>query len=396
MRLLVALLIILILAASLGAFVPRATAVSEGLLSVAGTRIVNPAGAPVFLRGVNYVGYESEDSSPVLHSESAYLLFAKVGFNVVRLPISWARLEPSPGKFNEQYLTTFVDNDVRWAKKYGLYVVLDMHQLYWGSRFGGSGIPEWLVNKYPATDEGMRRAVTDFWTQTAIQQHLVDVWTKIAHRYVNETTIAGYDILNEPWVYTSINPNLTASDVNSFYVRAIESIRSVDRNHIIFLEPSNMPPSEFPLKDKIVWSPHFYALSFAPNYDTSKANQLEADVAAKSQRFVADIGGPMWIGEFGAFMKDGTSEVWLRDSVRTFAKYEVGWAWWAFSGMGDRLPSPLYQTPSSSATSEGQQSTVDGMSVLLNLDVIGTLVIMSLVLVDLALLAGVLRRRRTR
>lgn len=55
----------------------------------------------------------------------------------------------------------------------------------------------------------------------------------------------------------------------------------------------------------------------------------------------------MWIGEFGAFMSDGSSQVWLRDAVRIFSKYQIGWAWWAFDSSDRGLPSPLYITEES-------------------------------------------------
>ena len=317
--------------------------VSEGLLSVRGTWIVNPLGGKVFLRGVNYEGYELDYPLVKTHTEAAYRTFAELGFNVVRLPVAWGNLEPYPGTFREQYLTNFVDQDVRWAKEYGIYIVLDMHQLYWGERWGGYGIPDWVTTGYPATDEGMRQAVTDFWTQDTLQSHLIDVWKGVANRYANETTIAGYDILNEPWVYTSIE-NLNASYVNAFYLKVIKAIRAVDSSHIIILEPANLIPSQFPVKQNIVWSPHFYTLSFAEGYQESDASLLEADLSAKYQKFVVEFGSPMWIGEFGAFMNDGTQNSWIRDALKVFDKYGIGWAWWAFNGTVG-VPLQLYTNP---------------------------------------------------
>jgi endoglycosylceramidase len=324
---------------------------------VRGTSIVNPMGGKVILRGVNYEGYELEYPLIETHSETAYRIFAQLGFNVVRLPIAWGNLEPSPGAFQEQYLTNYVDQDVRWAKKYGIYIVLDMHQLYWGKRWGGYGIPDWVTAGYPATDEGMRQAVTNFWTQDALQSHLIDVWKRVADRYSNETTIAGYDILNEPWVYTSIQ-NLNASYVDDFYMKAIKAIRVADPSHIIILEPANMISSQFPIKQNIVWSPHFYTLSFAESYQESDARLLDADLAAKYQKFVVEFGSPMWIGEFGAFMKDGTQDSWVRDALNAFDKYGVGWAWWAFNGTVG-VPLPLYTKPQEQTATEIHISIID-------------------------------------
>jgi hypothetical protein len=177
----------------------------------------------------------------------------------------------------------------------------------------------------------MLQAVSEFWNSTALQDHLSNVWTKVALRYAKEPTIAGYDLLNEPSIYSSVIPNLNASHLESFYVKVIESIRAVDPNHVIFLEPANMQSGNFPIKDNIVWSPHFYPLSFANRYDPQNITVLRADLEAKYQKFVLEMGSPMWVGEFAAFMQDASSVRWLRDAVTLFGEYHVGWAWWAYS-----------------------------------------------------------------
>jgi endoglycosylceramidase len=248
--------------------------------------------------------------------------------------------------FYEPYLAYYVDRDVRWAKKYGLYIVLDMHQDNWATKFGGGGAPDWAVQKYPPTESGMRQAVSDFWNSSTLQDHLITVWTKIAKRYANEPTVAGYDIVNEPWIYRSINQNLNASHVDAFCAKAIPAIRRVDVNHLIFLEPANLHTPTFPLKDNIVWAPHFYQLSFAVKYYPANITVFEADFVAKYRRFVLDMGGPMWVGEFGAFMRDSaSSHRWLQDAIRIFDRYQVGWAWWAFCQTGDQsIPSILSVT----------------------------------------------------
>ena len=120
-------------------------------------------------------------------------------------------------------------------------------------------------------------------------------------------------------------------------MKVIKSIRTVDSNHMIFLEPANMHTSTFPLKENIVWSPHYYPLSFAPKYYPQNITILEADLAAKYKTFVLEMGSPVWIGEFGAFMKDPSSTLSLQDAVKLFAKYQVGWAYWAFHGSSESL-----------------------------------------------------------
>ncbi len=333
----------LILAPSLSAY-----GKTQGFLSVRGTWIVNGDKQVIILRGVNYPGYEDSDpySCPVMHCEADYARFAQVGFNVVRLPISWAMLEPLPGAFDISYLTSYVNRDIQWAKKYGLYVVLDMHQYKWAARFHGCGAPDWTVRQYPATETGMRMAISHFWTNNTLQDHLVKVWTNLAHVYANETTIAGYDIVNEPWVYTSVIPYLNATYVDMFNLKVAKSIRTVDPNHIIFLEPANMNTFKFPLRDNIVWSPHFYALSFGSHYSHDDQKKLEADLAAKYKKYVVELGSPMWIGEFGAFMADeDCRNCWAQDAIGLFNKYQIGWTWWAFHrNEGSSIPICLSQS----------------------------------------------------
>jgi len=313
------------------------SSMAPGFLSTKGTWIVDPNGKTIFLRGVNFPGYTKPRMT--MHSEADYRELARLGFNVVRLPVSWENFEPTVGKFEMSYLAHYVAKDVQWAKRYGLYIVLDMHQFKWARRFAdnGGGIPEWAVRQYAPSEAGMLQAISNFWANSSLQDHLINVWFRIAQYFANESAIAGYDILNEPQHLMAPTP------VEQFYIRTISAIRSVDPNHIIILEPANVyiDPSKFPMRDNIVWSPHFYPLSFFPTYMHENIAVLRADIEHKSKRYL-DAGVPLWIGEFGAFMKDGTAQNWLQDAKGLFEEYQVGWAWWAYYGNAPQsVPSAL-------------------------------------------------------
>jgi endoglycosylceramidase len=337
----IAVLILVVVEGSV--LVPGASGASSLLLlSTNGTSIVDSTGRIVILRGVNYPGYEQDH--PELHNSAAYkILRTGFGFNVVRLPISWANLEPQQGAFNSTYLSSFVDQDVQWASSAGVYVVLDMHQSNWAQRFGGSGAPDWAVQDYPANETGMRMAVSEFWANTVLQDHLVQVWVKIAEHFANNPTIAGYDLLNEPWIYTSVIAQLNGTALDAFYARAVQAIRAVDNNHIIFLEPANMNTFNPPTRANIVWSPHFYQLSFSHEYDAQDFTVLERAFLAQRDKYANDSGVPMWIGEFGSFMPDNSSRTtWTQDALTLFNRYQVGWAWWAYDGKYTSIPDQLY------------------------------------------------------
>jgi aryl-phospho-beta-D-glucosidase BglC (GH1 family) len=313
---------------------------AQGFLSTQGTSIIDSSGHEIVLRGVNYPGYQGGDPQP--HNPYAYYNFAQSGFNVVRLPISWANLEPRPGIFDMSYLTSFVDQDVRWAKAAGIYVILDMHQIYWAEKFGGYGAPAWTVQAYAPDEVGMREAVSDFWANMSLQEHFLSVWTMIAQHYANETAIAGYDILNEPFIYTSVLPGLNATYVDAFYGKAIQAIRNVDTSHLIILEPANLDDFKLPPTTNLVWSPHFYQLAFVNKYYPQNYTLLESDIETKYMTFVVNLKEPMWIGEFGSSIPDSTSSAtWTQDVVSLLNQYQIGWAWWAYYGS---VPTQLYTT----------------------------------------------------
>jgi endoglucanase len=62
------------------------------------------------------------------------------------------------------------------------------------------------------------------------QDRLAALWKAIARRYQNETQIAGYDLLNEP------TPSVSVSLWKNLAQRIIDSIRTVDKQHLVIAE----------------------------------------------------------------------------------------------------------------------------------------------------------------
>jgi aryl-phospho-beta-D-glucosidase BglC (GH1 family) len=156
-------------------------------------------------------------------------------------------------------------------------------EVEWSPHFGGNGVPVWLVGGYPQTDEGRVRAVNDFWlgkgpngTQTSeanpsMMNRYIDMWVYVASRYANESTIAAYDLFNEPYAAPGLISYEEEPDyIFPFIEKLIDSIRKVDSRHILIYEPIGgykIRNTWCLNRSNIVFSFHFYPeYSFYPEY----------------------------------------------------------------------------------------------------------------------------------
>jgi endoglycosylceramidase len=195
---------------------------TDSFISIEGQKFVDANGRQIIFNGINYISKSPAEKyirgiEPELFTE-----FKSWGFNCIRFGIIWSGLEPEPGKYNEEYLAE-IDKRIQWATDNGIYVFLDMHQDLYGSKFS-DGAPEWAT-----LDEGLphytgavwsdsylispavQTAFDNFWKNTpasdgiGIQDHYANLWKLLAKRYANNTTVIGYDIMNEPFMGTSAN-----------------------------------------------------------------------------------------------------------------------------------------------------------------------------------------------
>ena len=99
--------------------------------------IFNEAGARVLLSGVNVNGLgeyfqANPDFAPTVPLGSDdFEQIAALGFNSVRLIVSWSALEPTRGAYDTAYVDR-IREAVDQAADNGLYTVLDMHQDAYG------------------------------------------------------------------------------------------------------------------------------------------------------------------------------------------------------------------------------------------------------------------------
>jgi endoglycosylceramidase len=298
---------------------PTATENDLQWLHVDGSSIAREDDAIVILRGVNVP--QLGRSGPALSRYSAYLDEARsMGFNVIRLPVSWAELEPSSGRFSAAYLDA-IKNIVDLAAENGMYVVVDMHQLKM------DGFPTWVVPRLKTSD----RAAAVFWRNSALQQELVKTWETLASLLKDRSAVAGYDLLNEPYGGTIMWQDF-APILNELYSKLISGIRSVDDRHIIFFEPTEgvcILGEHIALRPKgmnLAFSPHFY-VSGSAEYLNNVAQQLY-NLTVSTWKI------PLWIGEFGGLSIDLADIETLHSlavTLELFDRYALGWAYWSLA-----------------------------------------------------------------
>jgi hypothetical protein len=328
-------------------------------------------GRRVLLRGVNVnqlIDYYLRDPAVPATQKPVDDDFAKIasyGFNVVRLGMSWSRLEPTRGQFDQGYLDE-VKAAVASAKAHGLYTVLDMHEDAWGNALaapdercsggtspttGWDGAPAWATVtdgarhcQFMARDlaPAVATAYSNFYTdRDGVQTELVRTWATVAKAFANEPAVAGYDLLNEPGIGAT-PPVSSALLLGRYYDAAITAIRdgeSAGFAHLIFFEPSVLwsglgfdvtPPPGFTSDAQLVFAPHPYSESITMDQSLGLTIASIERNLAMSAEAAKSYGAALWLGEWGWFGKPSEDRAKVQRFVAAQDRLGVGGAFWVW------------------------------------------------------------------
>ncbi|MHA3019157.1 cellulase family glycosylhydrolase [Mycobacterium sp. BMJ-28] len=349
-----------------GHFGASTTATASGGTGVSstGTWITNGDGQVVILHGVNQVyKLAPYDPSVIGFSEDDAEFLAANGFNVVRLGVIWAGVEPQPGVYDTAYLAS-LKQTVDMLAAHGIYTLLDMHQDSYGGAFAGEGAPDWATQTggLPNHDFGfptnyylnlaMNHAWTQFWNNAdspagmGLQDSYAQMWENVASYFSGNTAVIGYDVMNEPFPGFSWLPTLLGStffghqQLTPFYNQVISAIRAVDPSTPVYIEPANPAVSEIP---DILGLPVSLGAVDDPNvvlafHDYCGGSSLSAlcgfiakALATGAHRYSVQHGIPAFMNEFGATSATGD----LTAQMRAGDRYLMSWAVWAYTGKGD-------------------------------------------------------------
>ncbi|HEY7926945.1 MAG TPA: cellulase family glycosylhydrolase [Candidatus Dormibacteraeota bacterium] len=312
-------------------------------LSVRDRRIVDESGRTVLLRGFNTSTLlESTVLRSPLDDEDAAMMESD-GFDVVRVAVSWGRMEPQRGQWDQGYLQSIADT-VRMLTDHHLYVVLDMHFLDWSSSFGGSGAPAW-ANLPLAPDlhigalgdwqrhlsPAVNAANTYFWVSPDWQADFMRAWQLLAQRFRGDSGVAGYDIYNEPHAIPLPPVRFEKDFMWPLYAHTIDAIAAVDPNHLFIVEGQLLSTFGTAIvhlvAPNLVYSPHEYTGSLVPPTFDGNPQPLH-DHIRQSVDEATRVPGALWIGEWGMGADQALATTWVDDAVATFTAAGAGWAWW--------------------------------------------------------------------
>ena len=230
---------------------------------------------------------------------------ASTGANTIRLPFHYKLFtdEDYMGLSAAQDGFERVDSLVCWCRDNGLYLILDMHDAPGGQT--GDNIDD--SYGYPWLFESERS-----------QQLFCDIWRSIAERYKDETTILGYELINEPIAPYFENMEELNGKLEALHKRAVKAIREVDTNHIILLGGAQWngnfkPFSDWKYDDKIMYTCHRYG-----GDPTKAAIQEIIDFRDK-----VDL--PMYMGEIGH-----NTDEWQAAFCKTMRENNIGYTFWPY------------------------------------------------------------------
>lgn len=253
---------------------------------------------------------------------------ANLGVNCIRLPFWYMNFVD----FNGNYIDGCFDR-IDWfieqAGQRGMYVILDFHGAP-GSQNGSD---------HSGVDGGDNKegASEFFFGSNAYnnQQLYYDIWYKIAQRYAGNPTVAGYDLLNEPYCTYRYSSNRSESELHatlwSIYNIAYDVIRSADKDHVIIMEATwdawDLPnPSDYGWEN-VMYEYHNYLYD---DYDNANGQQITNMQNKINGINAMNYNVPSYMGEFCYF---NNTSAW-QQGLQLLNDNGLNWTTWTYKVTG--------------------------------------------------------------
>ncbi len=280
----------------------------------------------------------------------------QLGWNVLRIPVSWSGLEPHPLQYSAAFLSK-LDAVIALAAAHGFYVFVDMHQDGYSKEIGEDGEPLWAIEPPPTVllqgpySDARRtmgpalNAGYNFFLDVPaadgrpLQNAYVEAVQQIVRHVVGKPQVLGYEAFNEPI------PHLT-SQLDAFDVTFAQAVHAVDADAPVLFEPvatrnqfdSSVIPSSPWSSGPGVYAVHIYTCWFSsctPSAWTNEDPSVLAPSMAHAELERAGWGTPLFVTEFGTDWTLPVGPAWYSAELDLQDQYLASSTAWEFSGAGN-------------------------------------------------------------
>ena len=262
-------------------------------------------------------------------TEKDFAWLKELGVNLLRVPFNYRLFldDQNPDQYKEEGFR-YLDRLLALGRQFQIYILPDLHAVPGGQN------PDWHSDN--------STGYTQFWHYGLFRSQMAKLWGEIAKRYQEEPYLLGYDLLNEPYVFSDRSAGNGTELIQRFYEEATEEIRKQDHNHILFWEGDHFA-MEFGCIHRIqdeqtalmfhyyptVWDPGLYDKDYAPEKRREVFEKVFTSLLEVRDRYER----PVLCGEAGyeTDWKDPEFTVMLlEETARLCRKYQVSFTLWSY------------------------------------------------------------------
>jgi endoglucanase len=340
-----------------------AAAPGAGYWHTSGSKILDSNNQQVRVAGINWYGFETADEvAHGLTSQDYKTVLRTIqanGYNTIRLPFSSQMVESPivPSFINYTGPSGPINTDLKglnsleimdaiidYASTIGLRVILDHHRSEAGNGAEANGL--WYTGAYPETA----------W---------ISDWQALATRYLNNSTVIGVDLHNEPHnAATGGSCWDCGTSTNDWHLaaeRAGNAVLAINPKLLVFVEGTDeynnnfyfwggnlqgvqTSPVQLNVANQLVYSAHDYGPAESPQAWFNGSTSYDSLVSTWTSNWAyISLNGiaPVWVGEFGTLNDStdiqgttpGSEGQWFSSLVQFLAANpNLNWTYWALNG----------------------------------------------------------------
>ncbi len=209
---------------------------------------------------------------------------SSLGVNCVRVPFWYRNLQNSDGswRLNEKGQINFdrLDWVVEECGKRNIYVILDLH-----------GAPGFQNAAHHSGANNKCELYDDTVAGERYRLATIELWRAVASHFKGCGTVAGYDLLNEPYCDMSLT-SVSYGKINDLYDRLYDAVRAVDAETICIMEGmwrlDKLPDPDERCWENVMYEVHFY------DYTADAVNANAAHLSTYAKKYNV----PVYVGEF--------------------------------------------------------------------------------------------------